>query len=243
MNTYKKCLMLLLCAHTLSAQADSLPNEPPTDSYDWVVHYGMGDLDLWRISSGLEGALFQLNTVSERGSVCDVSGTIHNGQAQLKTDEGGCVVDFSQTADQIRVSRAPSAACDSFCGYGVDFVGEYRLMPSECSPEEREHTDWVVNDQLRKKRYAQAIGTLRRMWQTCAPTLHWLDELKLRNNLAATYAKIGDHDQCIKLLQPYRKEILAKNPMDMREQPVSYLFEADYRAQINDARSTWKCCQ
>ena len=73
--------------------------------------------------------------------------------------------------------------------------------------------------------------------------MHWLEEMSIRNNLAVTYAKMGDKDQCSKILQPYKKEIVSKNPMEERDPPVTYVFEEEYKVQLKNARYNWKLCQ
>ena len=54
---------------------------------------------------------------------------------------------------------------------------------------------------------------------------------------------MGDKDQCRKILQPYQKEIISKNPMQERDPPVTYVFEEEYKVQLKNARFNWKLCQ
>lgn len=243
-----KCMMglmlALMCWQGTWAQEIELPDSPPSDSYDLAEHYGMGGLDLWRTEEGLEGAIFNINTVSERGNVCDLSGVIRNGQARLPTaNQGMCVVNFSHSPERIKVNVTTPPACESFCGLAAYFEGDYLKMPEQCSHEAKEQTEQLFNRQYRAKQYTQAVDTLRRMWQVCEPSMHWLEEMTLRNNLAISYAKMGDKDQCRKILQPYQKEIVSQHPLEEREPAVSYLFEDDYKIQIKNARYNWKLCQ
>ena len=226
-----------------SAQEVDLPDTPPTDSYNLLEHYGMGALELWRTGEGLEGAIFRVNTVSERGNVCDVTGVIHQQKSVLKTSDSTCEVSFTPNESRIRVKGSSPQVCTYFCGSGEYFEGDYLKMPAECSDAAKKKTDQLFKRQYRAKQYAQAVGTLRQMWQTCEPTMHWLEEMSIRTNLAVAYAKMGDKDQCSKILQPYKKEIVSKNPMEERDPPVTYLFEDEYKVQLKNARYNWKLCQ
>lgn len=245
MNKYIMGLYLAINVPAIAwAQEIDVPDVPPTDTYELSGHYGMGGLDLWRSGKTLEGAIFNINAVSERGNVCELTGKIHNNRSILKVyDQSSCEINFSEDATRIRVANATSEACSNFCGSGAYFDGDYLKLPSECSEEAKKATDQLFLKQYQSKRYTQAIATLSKMWQTCEPTMHWLDEMKIRNNLAIAYAKSGDKVQCLKVLQPYQKEIQSKNPLELRDPPVSYLFIEDYQAQLKSARYNWKMCQ
>lgn len=237
------CLLTWAICGVASAQEIELPDTPPTDRYDWAERYGMGALELWQTASGLEGAIFNINTVSERGNICDAAGVIHQQKSVLQTPNGACELHFTPNQNRIQVKSSSPQMCTYFCGSGVYFEGDYLKMPAECSDTAKRKTDQLFNRQYRAKQYAQAVSTLRQMWQTCAPTMHWLEEMSIRNNLAVTYAKMGDKDQCSKILQPYKKEIVSKNPMEERDPPVTYVFEEEYKVQLKNARYNWKLCQ
>ena len=237
------CLFTLTAYSMAFAQEVEPPDTRPTESYDLLGHYGMGSLDLWRAGSDLEGASFRINTVSERGNVCDVSGVIRQQKSVFKTDDGICEVHFTPNQNRIMVKGSSPQACGYFCGSGAYFMGDYLKTPAECSEGAKEKTNQLFKRQYRAKQYTQAVGTLRQMWQTCEPAMHWLEEMQIRNNLAVTYAKMGDQDQCRKILQPYQKEIISKNPMQERDPPVTYLFEEEYKVQLKNARYNWKLCR
>ena len=201
-----------------------------------------GSLELRRQARGLDGAAFNINTVSERGNLCELSGTIRGQQAVLvDSDQQRCVVNFTPTGKGIRVETKTNEACSAYCGHNAYFTGHYLKVPAACLDAAKKRSQRRFDALYRSQKYSQAQAVLKTMWQQCQPTMHWLEEMRLRNDLAITYAHLGDADQCRKMLQPYRAEMLAADPQT--ERFVSYLFEDDYRVQLKNARFNWQKCQ
>ncbi len=234
---HRLCSSLLLLMGGIASMAPALAKEhyAPDD-------HTMGALVLQRHGRGLEGASFDINTVSERGNLCNLDGTIRGQQAVLlDSAQQRCVVNFTPTGKGIRVQTKTPEACAGYCGHNAYFTGHYLKLPAACLDAAKKGSQRRFDALYRSQKYPQALNALKAMWQQCQPTMHWLEEMRVRNDLAITYAHLGDTDQCRKMLQPYRAEMMAADPQT--ERFVSYLFEDDYRVQLKNARFNWQKCQ
>ena len=212
----------------------------PAETYI-VDDHSSGSLDLWRKpgASGLDGARFRINTVSSRGNLCDLEGIVSGKRAVLKEAGETCVVDFEAKGDAISIETKTGEACAHYCGVGAYFTGNYLKQPAICSDAARKKANQQFLQHYRAGRYEPALKILLPVLETCQPTLFWLDEMSLRNDLAVTYAHLERKEACRRALQPYQSTIEGKG----EDEDVGPMLSESYAKQLKNARHNWQMCR
>ena len=152
------------------------------------------------------GSAFSLESVGANFHLCSLEGRIVDGRATLESysDEPACVVDFVPTQNGLEVNGTD--ACKQFCGARAWFAGTYLRPAPGCSNTEREATRAKFKRLYDGKRHAEALATLSPLTTRCARTLDRYEEGRIRNDIAITQYKLGQHAECLRTLAPYAEE-------------------------------------
>lgn len=199
-------LLALACLANVSHAGEAVaPGE-------YIADGGLGQLSIAPVdgkgegSGANQGAAFTLNAVGGNFHICDLEGRIVDGRATLESysDEPACVVDFVPTQNGLEVNGTD--ACKQFCGARAWFAGTYLRPAPGCSNTEREATRAKFKRLYDGKRHAEALATLSPLTTRCARTLDRYEEGRIRNDIAITQYKLGQHAECLRTLAPYAEE-------------------------------------
>jgi hypothetical protein len=90
------------------------------------------------------------------------------------------------------------------------------------------------------KRFAEARASLAPMFATCARFIDWLDEARIRNDLAVTLHKLGDFEGCRRHLEPLAKDAALTDAQVREDLPPT---DADsYLPLVRATRTNLKLC-
>ncbi len=196
-------LVLLACT-TLIAHAQVTPGE-------YVYPGGFGVL---KIVASNGGALqFDIEVVGGNFHTCNLSGVIRNNEARMEEsadDKQPCIVTFKPQKDGLAVDSKFGRACSTYCGMRADFTGVYQRPPSGCAPSQVRHSRNRFKAAYDKKQYAEARGLLAPVVEKCLGTLNQYGEGWVRNDMAITYYRTGEHAACRDVLKPWLE--LAQTP-------------------------------
>lgn len=170
--------------------------DTPLPAGEYLAKGGWGTLVIQKAKQGEQ--VFSLESLGANGHSCSLDGSIRNGEADLHEDwqEGTCNVKFKLQDNSIEVSNEPTDSCRSYCGARAGFAGTYLKPAPGCSTEALRQTRNRFKKLYDSKDYASAERLLAPVLSDCKATLHWLDELATRNDLALTQAKLGQGKAC-----------------------------------------------
>ncbi|MDN6860043.1 hypothetical protein QO207_25930 [Pseudomonas sp. CAN2814] len=168
---------------------------------EYLAKGGWGTLIIQKAANGQQG--FSLESLGANGHSCSLDGSIRNGEANLHEDwqEGVCNVKFKWQDNGIEVSNEQNENCRGYCGARASFDGSYLKPAAGCSTEALRQTRNRFKKLYDSKDYAGAERLLAPVLSDCKTTLHWLDELATRNDLALTQAKLGQGKACRSTLE------------------------------------------
>jgi uncharacterized membrane protein YkvA (DUF1232 family) len=183
------------------AQAQPVP-APVFAAGEYLAPRGGGALTIRR-----EGARtsFSLESVGPNAHTCSLEGVIEGGLAKLESEAGpkACVVRFSAVAGGIEVSEvSANRACRFHCGLNAGFEGTYRLPGPECRPAAVAGARREFKRRYDAKDWAGARARLEPVFLSCSDFWDWIEEARVRNDLAVTMHKLGELPRCRLLLDP-----------------------------------------
>lgn len=183
---------LLLDGGTVMAQNVN----PPAGQY--VFERGNGTLTVKP-----DGA-FDLDTIGTNAHICELSGRITGGIAQL--EGGACRVSFATRGDTVVIATNGADQCRDNCGARATFEGTYTRLSAACTNEAVKESRRRFKEQYDAKRYRTALETLSAVLATCENVLDWRTVGRIRNDVAVTQFNLGDKAGCLQTLQPLAKD-------------------------------------
>lgn len=172
---------------------------------DYTLEGGGGVLSI--NPAGPNRATFTLETVGANAHTCALEGAVAGGVAKLEGLDGKpCVVRFRASPAGIDVKADDYGACSGYCGMRATFEGRYVKPAPACTANAMAATRRRFKQQYDAKRFAEARATLEPLLSTCKPVLHWLDEARIRNDLAVTLHKLSARDACRQALAPLAED-------------------------------------
>lgn len=180
--------------------------DTPLPAGEYLAKGGWGTLIIQKARQGEQ--VFSLESLGANGHSCSLGGSIRNGEANLHEDwqEGTCNVKFKLHDNSIEVSSELTESCRSYCGARAGFTGTYLKPAPGCSTLALRQTRNRFKKLYDSKDYASAERLLAPVLSDCKATLHWLDELATRNDLALTQAKLGEGKTCRSTLDPMAED-------------------------------------
>ena len=185
-----------------SFYANAQANAPALKPGEYVSERGQGQLVL---KPGNGGALsFAIEAVGANGHTCSLEGELRKGRATLEAMEAKdpCVVTMTASPAGIDVKGSESGSCRYYCGARATFEAIYFLPAPAC----RDAAVTAARNTFKRlydaKKFADARVTLEPLLKDCMRTLYWLDEGRIRNDLAVTLHKLGDLAACREVLKP-----------------------------------------
>jgi hypothetical protein len=197
----------------------------------------------WGVMTITKANQFSINTIGGNGHSCSLEGSIEKTRAVLEAAESNkpCIINFAAKGDAIEVSSQDSELCRFFCGMRADFEGLYLKPKSGCSTQQIEKTRKRFNNLYQTKNYQQANETLEPLLINCAKTLDWLDEGRIRNDLAVTQYHLGLLQQCQKTLEPINNSVgKTGEPLPKTQAALKALLPpTDFENYLPIAKATW----
>jgi hypothetical protein len=230
------CAVFLPLAQARPAASALAPGEYATEG-------GWGVLTLRTEAN--QRLLFELETVGPNGHTCSLDGEIRNGRTTVGDTPGpvACVVRFvaSATGTGIDVSTNDADSCHSFCGARASFVGRYlRALPG-CDSLSRGATGAEFRRLYEGGAYRDAQQQASRLLERCAPLMTRNEYAQWLNDLAAAQYRLGQHDACVRTLQPLADDAAASNQALMdRLPPTDY---ENYLPLVETTRSHLRWCK
>jgi hypothetical protein len=204
--------LLLITAVPLTAFSGQT-NPPPGE---YITESGWGNLI---IKNGKAGAvIFTIMSIGANAHTCDLEGEIRNGRAELEADQKNgkpCIVTFGQKGNDIGVAAATFEECRAYCGARAGFDGLYLKPAKGCDSAAIKKRRAAFKRLYDKKAYAEAKTELKPVLDGCKKTLYWIEDGRIRNDLAITEYKIGNTAACRQILKPLADDA-AKTDEDLR---------------------------
>jgi hypothetical protein len=206
------CALLLIMAVPLTAFSQQT-NPPPGE---YITENGWGNLI---IKSGTAGtAIFSIMSIGANAHTCTLDGEIRNGRAELEADQKDgkpCTVTFRQKGNDIEVAAATFEECRAYCGARAGFDGLYMKPVKGCDSISIKKSRAAFKRLYDKKVYAEAKAELKPVLDGCKKTLYWIEDGRIRNDLAITEYKLGNTAACRQILEPLADDA-AKTDEDLR---------------------------
>jgi hypothetical protein len=179
--------------------------QSPLRPGEYITEGGWGHLV---ISSQGDRLVFTIESAGPNGHSCDVEGEIRNGKATLegRTKDQPCIIAFDVLKEGIDVKPEILYACGGFCGARAAFDGLYLLPPPGCTIAAVQSARDTFKNLYDRRAYADARATLEPLLERCGPTLDWIDNYSVRNDLAVTFYHLNDRAACLKVLEPMRED-------------------------------------
>jgi hypothetical protein len=228
------------------AASPAAAQSPPPGPGQYVTDRGWGHLVVRPAEAG--AVPFELNAVGANGHTCELGGSIVDGLAAIGSDVAGekCVVRFralkgggvSVEADP---SSVPADACRAFCGARATFEGDYNRPEKGCDDGERDATRKRFQAHYDAKRFSAALATLDPLLSACSESLTWLEEARIRNDLALTHYRLNDMRGCRAVLAPLAKDAkLSDDDIRANYPPAD---ADDYLPEVKAARANLALCR
>ncbi|AXQ28704.1 hypothetical protein D0B54_08430 [Solimonas sp. K1W22B-7] len=229
MNPLRIFAFLALCLLSLTAAADSLrPGK-------YILLEGWGSLTLGADKG--KGQPVAIETTGANAHVCELKGNLRKGVVvPTNPPSRPCTISIKAKGDDIELqpSNFDPEACNYYCGARATYDGTYRLPPPSCERKQLRQRQDLFLKQYRTKTYDQAHATLSSLIAECGVFYNWIDQDKLRNDLAITEYHLGRYQDCLKTLEPNTG---TAHP-DMES--LQELPPADFDMFSTIAPATWK---
>lgn len=248
----RSLLCLFFAALTCTALTSTVQAADTTlPAGEYLAKGGWGTLVIQKAKQGEQA--FSLESLGANGHSCSLGGSIRNGEANLHEDwqEGTCNVKFKLQDNSIEVSNDLTENCRGYCGARAGFAGTYLKPAPGCSTDALRQTRNRFKKLYDSKDYAGAEHLLAPVLSDCKATLHWLDELATRNDLALTQAKLGQDKACRSTLETMVEDArrysgTEKDNTAICDSGDRYLPPADcdgYLRQVRAARTNLGWCE
>jgi hypothetical protein len=225
----------LMLSASISALAQSIPGE-------YITEKGWGNLKIKKDKDG--STKFDIGAMGANGHSCGLDGTIKNGVAKMDPDGAEpnekCTVKFKNTEKGIEV--IPNGdGCRYYCGMRASFDGNYLKVSQECTNTTIVKIKKEFLSLYKSKKYEEAISKLEPVINNCSKTLYWLEDGRIRNDLAVAYAKVKKFNECSKILDPL-KEDAQKDEEDLKNE-YSPSDAESYWSIIKSTKTNLKLCK
>ena len=204
---------IVIIATTLcSQQAAAQVNGPALKPGEYISEYNRGQLVL-KPATG-RTLLFVLESVGANGHTCSLEGELkvdrelRRGRATLEAMEAKdpCIVTMTTTPTGIDVKDGDSGSCQFFCGLRATFEATYFLPAPACRDKAVTTTRNSFKRLYDGKKFVEARAMLEPLLNDCTRSLYWLDEGRIRNDLAVALHKLGDLAACRNVLKPLSED-------------------------------------
>lgn len=168
---------------------------------EYITERGWGQLS---VKAGRDGRpVFAIEALGANGHSCSLDGPVDKGRAVLEGEDSHhpCVITFTAKGQGIDVRS--NGTCRMYCGMRAGFDDFYVRPPPGCAVAQVRRTRNDFKRLYDRKDYRQAREKLDPVLANCEKYLWWLDEGWIRNDLAITMHRLGDHDRCRGLLSKY----------------------------------------
>jgi hypothetical protein len=231
--------MALLLVIAIPAAVFSQQAAPPPGEY--ITENGWGNLIIKSGRAGTSG--FAIMSIGANAHTCDLEGEIRNGRAVLEADQKNvkpCIVTFRQKGNDVDVAVATFDECRGYCGARAGFDGLYMKPAKGCESDSIRKSRAAFKRLYDKKAYAEARTELKPVLDGCKKTLYWIEEGRIRNDLAITEYRLGNTAACRQILESLADDA-AKTDEDLRGNYPPSDAES-YMPVIKAARTNLKLC-
>ena len=202
-----------LCSLNAAAQAVA----PTLKPGEYISEQNRGQLVL---KPGKGAALsFAIESVGDNGHTCSLEGELQverelrRGRAKLEAAEEKtpCVVNMTATPAGIEVKGSESGSCSFYCGMRAAFDATYFQPAPACREKAVTATRTSFKRLYDGKKFSEAQALLEPLLKDCKRSLYWLDEGRIRNDLAVTLHKLGNLAGCRDVLKPLSEDARLSN--------------------------------
>lgn len=221
-----------LYASALCSYAES----PSIKAGKYIAEGGWGDLTITKSKQQLH---FSILSMGANAHVCDLDGEIKNNRASLETDDQPCIIDFTPQGSHIQVDGDEN--CRYYCGARAFFSGLYLKPESGCSDKERASTRKKFKKLYDGEEYESAVTTLEPLLSQCEKTLDWIEDGRIRNDLAVAYYHLEKFAECQETLEPLQNSVgQTGEKLPQTEQELKELLPpSDFEMFLPVAKATW----
>lgn len=186
---------------------------------------------------------FRIDAVAENLNTCTLEGAIEGGIARLEGADGprACVVKFTPVAGGIEVAEtSANRACEFHCGLNAGFEGTYRLPAPQCRDSAVAAARREFKRRYDARDWAGAREKLEPVFLACSDFWDWVDEARVRNDLAVTMHKLGEVARCRLLLDPLAAHARTRDE-ELRAQLPPMVVDA-YLPVVRATRTNLRLC-
>ncbi|MEO8384655.1 MAG: hypothetical protein ABI583_05400 [Betaproteobacteria bacterium] len=204
-TTFIAILATALFSTSVAAQPSSATLKPG----EYISEHSQGQLVLKPAKGG--ALSFLIESVGANGHTCSLEGELRGGRATLEGIEAKvpCVVTMTNTPAGIEVKGSESGSCQFYCGVRATFEATYFQPAPACREKAVTTTRNTFKRHYDAKKFAEARAVLEPLLKDCTRSLYWLDEGRIRNDLAVTLHKLGDLAGCRDVLKPLSEDARA----------------------------------
>jgi hypothetical protein len=206
----------------------------------YLTERGWGRLTL--APPTLSAQRFSIEAVGSNSHHCSLAGEVHAGLATLAADaDKPCRIGFRRRGPDILVEAEPDGPCQSFCGARASFPGLYLKPSAGCLPTEVAQRRRRFQQLYDRKAFGEARVALQPVLTECKTTLAWIEEGRIRNDLAVTLHKLQAWDECREVLAPYAKDAARRDEDIRSDYPPS--DAESYLPVVRAARTNLRLCK
>lgn len=227
--SFRWLIPLLLCLLPTYALAGEAGNPPPGR----YLRSG-GVLTVKRAPDGT--LHFSIETVGANCHSCALDGTVTHGIGTVAGDspDETCRIRLNTQGDTVEVQPLTASGCRNDCGMRASFDGDYHLPSAACTESGRRAGREAALRSYRARNYRAAAGAYAAQLGQCAPFMDWIEQDRLRNDLALAQFHAGDATACLKTLD-------ATEAGGVRDEDAlrEHLPPCDFDTYLKVARATW----
>lgn len=221
-----------------SAQAASLNMRPG----EYVRERDSGTLTIRR--NDQNRLTFEIEAMGGNCHSCSVSGELRGsiGHADSWAADGSdskCFISFSARRGTVVVTPTTQEECRFYCGARAGFEGSYSIPPSACTSAGRQALRERSLALYRSRHYSQAVSTLQGLIAQCAEYMNWIEIDQVRNDLALSQYRNGEHVQCLATLNSTLAAKFANEEELKAGGSNVYLPPCDFDNYVIVAKATW----
>ncbi len=172
-------------------------------------YVGEGGKAYLTLKSGKSGSLnFEISSLGDNGHTCSLEGQLRNGRAQLEgiDEKTPCIVTMKMTPTGIDVKDSSGGACQTYCGVRATFEMIYFQPIPACLSAAVSNTRKQFKTRYDSKQFLEARALLEPLLKDCKRSLDWIEDARIRNDLAVTLHKLGEMAECRNVLQPLAED-------------------------------------
>ncbi len=216
-------VIAMITAALLNMPANAQPSTATLKPGEYISEYGQGQLVL---KPSKNGALaFSIDSVGANGHTCSLEGELRGGRATLEGVQAKdpCIINMTATSAGIEIKSSESGSCRFYCGMRATFEATYFQPAPLCREKAVATTRTDFKRLYNAKKFAEARAMLEPLLRDCTRSLYWLDEGRIRNDLAVTLHKLGDLAGCRNVLKPLSDDARRSNAQLQESYPPTDL--------------------